>query len=218
MRQTLLLLLVLSVSAPAAAGPGKGEGPHPDLMRIHVLDVGQGDCTIVEGPEDENGDRKVMMVDAGETSSDGNEARDVVEPYLRRRLDDGPAGRPQARIDYFVATHYHKDHIGWPRDGKDSGFFYLWDTPGVKIDAVLDSGLGYDAAGGLDKLYAEWVDTRDVPRDTLSFDQLGEGRQIELGPDIWVEVLTVGAQMDGMDQRVLKDQWIETTSQNDFSI
>ncbi len=214
----LPLMLLGSWTHTADAGPRKGEGPHPDLMRIHVLDVGQGDCTIIETPEDENGDRKVVMVDAGETSSEGNEARDVIEPYLRRRLDDGPAGRPQARIDYFVATHYHKDHIGWPRDGKDSGFFYLWDTPGVKIDAVLDSGLDYDAAGGLDVAYRDWVEVRDVPREQIEFDQQGEDRQLDLGPDIWVEVLSVGARMDGMDQRVLKDQWLETTSQNDFSI
>ncbi len=223
MTRRLLLpicLLAVALVAPAGAGPGakNKSGPHPDLMRIHILDVGQGDCTVIESPEDEDGDRRLMIVDAGETSMEGNEARDVVEPYLRRFLDDGPAGRPQVKVDYFVATHYHKDHIGWPREGKDTGFFYLYDTPGVKIEKVLDSGLDYDAAGGLDTVYAEWAEVRDLPRETLSFDQLGEGRQIDLGPDIWVEVLSVGARVDGMDDRVLKPQWISTTSQNDFSI
>ena len=221
-KKVLLLtcLLATTAVAPAGAGPGsqKKSGPHPDLMRIHVLNVGQGDCTVIESPEDADGDRRVMIVDAGETSMQGNEARDVVEPYLRRRLDDGPAGRPQVKVDYFVATHYHKDHIGWPREGKDTGFFYLYDTPGVKIDKVLDSGLDYDGAGGLDAVYAEWAENRDLPRETMAFDQLGEGRQIDLGPDIWVEVLAVGARVDGMDDRVLKPQWLATTSQNDFSI
>ncbi len=214
---TLILMVLLTAAAPASAGPKK-EGPHPDLMRIHILDVGQGDCTIIESPEDAEGDRRHLMVDAGEPSREGTEARDLIAPYLRRRLDDGPATRPQVAVDYFVATHYHKDHIGWPREGKDTGFFYLHDTPGVKIERVLDTGLDYDAAGGLDEVYAEWAEARDLPRETLRFDQLGEGRQIELGPDIWVEVLAVGARVDGMDERVLRPQWLETTSQNDFSI
>ena len=94
---------------------GKGNGPKrpAQVLRIHVLSVGQGDATIIEGPANSEGDRKVMMVDSGESAKQGNEAKHEVEPYLRQHLDDGPATRPVATVDYYVPTHYHKDHIGW---------------------------------------------------------------------------------------------------------
>ncbi len=217
--------LVVVLAAPAAqarrgrrAAPAEDEGPPANVMRIHIIDVGQGDCTIIESPEDPTGDRRILVVDAGETSKEGNEARDTIEPYLRQNLDDGPPTRPVAEIDYFIATHYHKDHMGWPKEGKDSGLFYLWDTMGVKVDALFDTGLDYDAAGTLDGVYSEWVETHAVPRERLAFDQLSPRRQIDMGPDVWIEVLTVGAQVDGMDERVIKRRWEATTSQNDFSI
>ena len=225
MRPILPSLSIVLVGLSLLFEPGIGnarrsrdEGPAPNLMRIHILDVGQGDCTIIESPEDETGDRRLLMVDAGETSKEGNEARDTVEPYLRRRLDDGPPTRPVVEIDYFVGTHYHKDHMGWPKPGNDSGLFYLYDTTGVRIDSILDTGLDYDAAGNLDGVYREWVASHNVRRDKLRFDQLGEDRQIDMGEDLWIEVLAVGAQMDGLADRSIKRRWVPTTSQNDFSI
>ncbi len=223
MRRTILFgSLVLAMLAWPSAGTSKkravDDGPPPDLMRIHVIDVGQGDCTVIESPEDEDGDRKILMVDAGESSKEGNEARDTIEPYLRRRLDDGPPTRPRVDVDYFVGTHYHKDHMGWPKPGNDSGLFYLYDTTGVRIGNILDTGLDYDAAGNLDGVYREWVASRNVEREKLAFDQLGEDRQIDMGPDLWVEVLSVGAQVDGAPDRAIKRRWLPTTSQNDFSI
>ncbi len=216
-----LLPILVAVVSLGLLGAGRArkvhEGPNPDLIRIHIVDVGQGDCTIIESPEDEDGDRRIMMVDAGETSKEGNEARDTIEPYLRKKLDDGPPSRPAVDIDYFLGTHYHKDHMGWPKEGKNSGFFYLWDALGINIHKVLDTGLDYDAAGKLDGVYKEWVANHNVPREKLHFDQLGPDRQIDLGPDLWVEVLAVGAQVDGMEGRVIKRRWEPTTSQNDFS-
>ncbi len=192
--------------------------PRPEWMRIHIVDVGQGDCTIIETPKDAGGDRKVLMVDLGETSKEGNEARDTVEPYLRKRLDDGPPTRPTLDIDYFIGTHYHKDHMGWPKDGKDSGVFYLWDAMNIRIGTLLDTGLDYDAAGNLDGVYAAWVEEKQVAREKLRYDQLGPDRQLDLGDDVWVEVLSVAAGVDGMEGRVIKRRWEASTSQNDFSI
>jgi len=218
MRILITILAITFLTAPAHAKRNRDEGPPANLMRIHVLDVGQGDCTVIESPEDETGDRKILMVDAGETSKEGNEARDTIEPYLRRRLDDGPPTRPTVQVDYFVGTHYHKDHMGWPKPGNDSGVFYLYDSTGIRIGSILDTGLDYDAAGNLDGVYREWVASRNVSREKLQFEQLGEDRQIDMGPDLWVEVLSVGAQVDGMSDRVIRRRWIPTTSQNDFSI
>ena len=219
-RLALVALLVAIAMIPATAGGKRqrDDGPAPELMRIHIVDVGQGDCTIIESPEDANGDRRILMVDAGESSKEGNEARDTIEPYIRRKLDDGPPTRPVAEVDYFIGTHYHKDHMGWPKPGNDSGVFYLYDAPGVRLDNLYDTGLDYDAAGNLDGVYREWVASHNVQREKLQFDQLGEDRQIDMGEDVWVEVLTVGTQLDGIAERVIRRRWIPTTSQNDFSI
>ncbi len=213
-----LLLTALVLPASAQAKRDRNEGPPANVMRIHVVDVGQGDCTIIESPEDETGDRRILMVDAGESSKEGNEARDTIEPYLRRKLDDGPPTRPVAEVDYFIGTHYHKDHMGWPKPGNDSGVFYLYDAPGVRLGGLYDTGLDYDASGNLDGVYREWVAAQNVQREKLQFDQLGEDRQIDMGPDVWVEVLTVATQLDGVAERVIRRRWIPTTSQNDFSI
>ncbi|HCP48179.1 MAG TPA: hypothetical protein DIU15_19225, partial [Deltaproteobacteria bacterium] len=165
------------------------------------------------GPD---GDRKILVYDAGESGKLGNEAKHVIEPYLRKVVDDGPPGRPILEIDYLIPSHYHKDHTGSPRGDQGTGLFYLWDALNIRIGKLLDTGVDYDAAGAGDTAYRQWVKASGVERETLAFDQLGPDRQIDLGEDVWVEVLAVGATVEGRG-RVVKDRWISTTSQNDFS-
>ena len=76
-------------NVPAAA-PAPMEGI---ALRVHILDVGQADCILIQGPE------KVLVIDGGES---GN-APGIVE-YLR---DQGVE-----RIDYYLNTHPHSDHYG----------------------------------------------------------------------------------------------------------
>ena len=76
---------------PAVAIPERAEGE----MRVHFLDVGQGDCTIVEFP---SGD--ALVVDAG----DGSFANDG---YLIRYLK----GIAPASLT-LVAPHADADHFG----------------------------------------------------------------------------------------------------------
>jgi len=194
----------------------KGQAPPGDVVRIHILNVGQGDATIIEGPRGDDGDRKILVYDAGESGKLGNEAKHVIEPYLRKVVDDGPRGRPVIDIDYLIPSHYHKDHTGSARGDQGTGLFYLWDALNIRIGKLLDTGIDYDAAGTGDTAYRQWVKASGVERETLAFDQLGPDRQIDLGEDVWVEVLAVGATVEGRG-RVVKDRWISTTSQNDFS-
>ena len=109
MKRALILAasLGLALTAGRAEAQKKKDRPDADLLRIHVLNVGQGDATIIEGPRDEKGNRKVLVIDVGESVKKGNEAKHVFEPYLRQQLDDGPPMRPVAEIDYFIPTHYH---------------------------------------------------------------------------------------------------------------
>ncbi len=65
-------------------------------LRIHFLDVGQGDCSIVELP-----DGKVALIDGG----DGRESTEIaVLRYLNAlRIDT---------IDYLIVSHADSDHCG----------------------------------------------------------------------------------------------------------
>jgi len=207
----------MTTLAPAEAeAQRKGPRPDPDLIRVHILNVGQGDGTVIEGPADETGDRKILVVDTGESPKKGNEAKHVVEPYLRSKLDDGPKGRPVVKVDYFIPTHYHHDHMGGVRGEEGTGMYFLYESLGTNIDLILDTGIDYDAHGLGDQQYRKWVKEKQPRREKLRFDQQGEDRQIDLGEGVWVEVLAVGTEVEGRG-RVVKDKWISTTSQNDFS-
>lgn len=65
-------------------------------MRIHYLDVGQGDCTLIELP-----DGKVMLIDGGDGTSTAEKS---ILRYLNRLT--------VREIDYLVITHSDDDHCG----------------------------------------------------------------------------------------------------------
>ncbi len=75
--------------------PSIGEREDKDL-RIHFLDVGQGDCTLIEFP-----DGKVMLIDGGNPSGS---TRKTVLRYLNALDIDV--------IDYLLVTHTDADHCG----------------------------------------------------------------------------------------------------------
>ena len=91
----LLFLLFLVIAGlnlmpdkPAVAPLAVGE------MRVHFLDVGQGDSIIIELPNGQS-----MLVDGGIRKVGG-----FVKDYIKSLGIN--------RLDYVVATHPHEDHIG----------------------------------------------------------------------------------------------------------
>jgi competence protein ComEC len=74
------------------------EDGNGDVMSVHFIDVGQGDCELVVSPSGEN-----MLIDAGKT-----DAGDDVVSYI--------SSLGISCIDVFVASHYHEDHIGGSHD------------------------------------------------------------------------------------------------------
>ena len=65
-------------------------------MRIHFVDVGQGDCTVIELP-----DGKIMLIDGG---AENTASVNGVMRYLNALKVE--------KIDYLVVTHADADHCG----------------------------------------------------------------------------------------------------------
>lgn len=74
---------------------GSQSSTTPQRLSITVLDVGQGDATLIRGP---NG--KTLLIDAGRANS----GISVILPELEKRGVD--------HLDWILATHYDADHIG----------------------------------------------------------------------------------------------------------
>lgn len=64
--------------------------------RVHFIDVGQGDCMLVQLP-----DGKCMLIDAG--PSDKNTEQAIQEKLSAQNITN---------IDYFLLTHQDADHVG----------------------------------------------------------------------------------------------------------
>jgi beta-lactamase superfamily II metal-dependent hydrolase len=90
-------------------------------LDIFVIDVGQGDSTLIVGPL-ENGERFTMLIDAGIGSS-----ATIVEPML--------AQLGVTELDVVVATHYDADHVGGLT--AVSGTSLLWTT--TRVGGELES-------------------------------------------------------------------------------
>ena len=80
----LLLTGCAGADAPVAAEQG---------FELHVIDVGKADCLLIKS------DGLYMLVDTGETDDE-----DAIRAYL--------AAQGVSRLEYLVATHPDKDHIG----------------------------------------------------------------------------------------------------------
>ena len=69
-----------------------------NLLKVHYLDVGQGDSIFIELPNNET-----MLIDAAESYQSEN-----IINYLKNLN--------YQKIDYVIGTHPHTDHIGGLRD------------------------------------------------------------------------------------------------------
>ena len=78
------------VFLPNVAERGEGE------LRVHFIDVGQGDATLIELP-----DGKTMLIDGGNGNDNANKS-------LLRHIN----ALDIEKIDYLVLTHADNDHFG----------------------------------------------------------------------------------------------------------
>jgi competence protein ComEC len=84
-------------------------------LQVHVLDVGpiEGDSILIVSPTG-----TAVLIDAG----DAGKGKVVLEALKRYKVE---------RLDYFIATHPHPDHIGAADEVMN----------GIKVGAVLDNGV-----------------------------------------------------------------------------
>src|SRR5260370_285322 len=84
-------------------------------LQIHVLDVGpvEGDSILIIAPGG-----KSLLIDAG----DAGKGKVVLDALKRYKVE---------RLDYFIATHPHPDHIG----GADEVL------SAIKVGTVIDNGV-----------------------------------------------------------------------------
>jgi len=87
-------------------------GQGKDTLKIHFIDVGEGDAILIEAPDGET-----ALVDAGNLIS----GYCVVEYLKKRNIQN---------LDYLIFTHHHLDHIG--------GAFFVLQMMDVK--KVYDNG------------------------------------------------------------------------------
>jgi competence protein ComEC len=84
-------------------------------LKIVVLDVGpvEGDATLILAPGG-----KSVLIDAG----DAGKGKVVLETLKRHKVE---------KLDYFIATHPHPDHIGAADEVLN----------GIKVQTVIDNGV-----------------------------------------------------------------------------
>lgn len=147
-------------------------------LKVHFIDVGQGDSILIELPDD-----KIMLVDAGPGSG---------EEKLTAYLSNFFSTQPDLNIDYFIITHQDEDHIGGADKVFDNYNVLSFYRPNVYTpEEILNSNLtGVNSCETnvfkttINKMYAEgcnWFVNEENPN--LLALQSGCGYTIEfLGP------------------------------------
>ena len=71
-----------------------GCNSYKEFLSVHIIDVGQGDCILIQTPEEKN-----ILVDGGDENT-----YKIIKTYLKLNK--------VKKLDIVIATHLDKDHIG----------------------------------------------------------------------------------------------------------
>lgn len=160
----------------------------PGQLMIVLMDVRHGDAQLIVSPTGES-----LLIDVGE------------EDYAPKIADKIRAVLGKLEVDYFLASHYHIDHIG--------AFVPLLRDQGLVVrKAVLDRGSGrtaYDSA-----TYRRYFDYVSDPSRGLKRVRLSTGDKIDLGPALQLAALSVG----DSDARTNCGMAVQGKNDNDYSI
>lgn len=126
LRRFPLVLTVAALLVPSLAWAFSPSG----LLEIHHINVQQGDCTLIIGP-----DGTTVLIDAGNNGKGSGE----VVPYLQSL-----GLMPVDGIDYMIATHRDADHLGGLDEVINAGYdvhVEIWDNGSDKTGATIDDFL-----------------------------------------------------------------------------
>ena len=151
----------------------------PDTARIHMLDVGQGDCILLE----QNG--HYALIDTGPSG-----AKDLLTSYLDCRGIH--------TLDYLILTHFHSDHIG--------NALPLLQNYRVKNVLLSDSTLGPAPTGATsEKLLKEILKQQKGGTLTVSYPVIGD--TFPLGDGV-IRVIGVGIPCDDLNSTSLITEFV----------
>ena len=176
-----------AADAAGDEGPDASDGAEaiaPGVFRVVFFDVGTGDATLVQSPSG-----RTLLVDLGipqvvDPGHEADAARHVVE-----RIEALTGVR---RVDYFLASHYHTDHVGnFRTDGSPiGGIGFAVESLGLEVGTFLDRGRTPQGDSPTQAEYLRWVETKPNRR---VIDAPGAG-WADLGDGVVVDVLaTAGA-------------------------
>lgn len=122
------LILIANQLRHKEAAETVQKDPLPGFLKVHFIDVGQGDSILVET------EGAAMLIDAGQN----NKGSTVVD-YLKARNID--------HLDYIIGTHPHSDHIG----GLDTVLDSITATAVIMPDVVHDTKTFEDVLTALER-------------------------------------------------------------------
>ncbi len=107
-------------------------------VEIVNIRIGQGDATLIRGPENSQGKRVTVLFDAGD-DKDYDGSRIIAAVLAKRKIRE---------LDYVVISHYDADHIGGliTEHGRHGTSFLFGPNgvPGADIDDDNDGRLNWE--------------------------------------------------------------------------
>ena len=126
------------------------------LLAVHFINVGQGDCILVQTPQKKN-----ILIDGGGTPySDFDIGKNIVIPYLRREGIN--------KLDMMFLTHPDMDHL--------EGLLPVLKE--MNVNLVVDSGIQYQ-----DKTYLDFLSLIEGDKN-ITYYQTRAGDVIQITPEI----------------------------------
>ncbi|MBM3130901.1 MAG: MBL fold metallo-hydrolase [Chloroflexi bacterium] len=178
----------VATPTPEPMSPTEVSRWQPGQLMIVLMDVRHGDAQLIVSPTGES-----LLIDVG------------TEDYASKIAEKIRAVLGKLEVDYFLASHYHIDHIG--------AFVPLVRDQGLVVrKAVLDRGSGRDAYNSA--TYRRYFDYLADPSRGLKRVRLVTGDQIDLGPALQVTALSVG-DSDAQTNCGIK---VQGKNDNDYSI
>ena len=168
MRKLILVFLAvwLLLGVPLCAAPGS------NLLRVHFVDVGQGDAIWIQGPAGEGSDSDVnIIIDGGPHRGTDNRLLTYLAKY---------GVPPDSVIDYLILTHPHEDHY--------PGLIDILDKYQVKT--IIDSG--FPKTGPKFRKFLDAAQNEKFNGKAAEFVQLRKqpGFQMKLDGELHAKIVT----------------------------